>query len=137
MNTTLVCSMCHVECKSQKDSPRPLHYTLHFSHDTILCLSQRTRPAGFEPAASWFEAKRSIRLSYGRVAPHPRRADSGRVFEVVDEPWCLTDHILPRVRSSIGGENAVFPLSAPPLLALLSVKASKAAGVPGPPSSRH
>jgi hypothetical protein len=25
------------------------------------------RPAGIEPAASWFEARRSVRLSYGRT----------------------------------------------------------------------
>ncbi len=28
------------------------------------------RPAGLEPAAYWFEASRSIQLSYGRIAPY-------------------------------------------------------------------
>jgi hypothetical protein len=32
------------------------------------------RPEGLEPPAYWFEASRSIQLSYGRIAPsyHPR-----------------------------------------------------------------
>src|ERR1041385_8737049 len=34
------------------------------------------RPEGLEPPAYWFEASRSIQLSYGRIASsyHPRRA---------------------------------------------------------------
>ena len=43
------------------------HDTLHITQE-FFSVTTRARPAGFEPAASWFEAKRSIRLSYGRVA---------------------------------------------------------------------
>src|SRR3989344_8463474 len=33
------------------------------------CPTKTLRPAGLEPAAYWFEASRSIRLSYGRKNP--------------------------------------------------------------------
>ncbi len=40
------------------------------------------RPEGLEPPAYWFEASRSIHLSYGRLdlrLPQAGRADSGRI----------------------------------------------------------
>ena len=34
------------------------------------------RPEGIEPPASWFEAKRSIQVSYGRVETNPSTRDA-------------------------------------------------------------
>ena len=45
-----------------KARPTPL-YTFYFQLFTFFLV----RPAGLEPAAYWFEASRSIQLSYGRA----------------------------------------------------------------------
>ena len=49
-------------------------HTFYFSLLTFYFLFstfyfQKVRPAGLEPAAYWFEASRSIQLSYGRGTP--------------------------------------------------------------------
>ena len=77
--------MCHVKCVTcnVRAWPWPLSCS-YIPHDTLNMTQpfvslRRARPAGFEPAASWFEAKRSIRLSYGRVAAMVKRGPCHRM----------------------------------------------------------
>ena len=51
------------------------------------------RPEGFEPPASWFEAKRSIRVSYGR--PASMIAHRGRRTRDAAE-WTRVRGVIPR-----------------------------------------
>ena len=57
--------------------------------ETYKYLKVLARPEGFRPPASWFEARRSIRMSYGRVASAARRlrALSAAGFCSPPAPW--------------------------------------------------
>lgn len=45
------------------------------------------RPAGLEPATSWFEATRSIQLRYGRFDDEIMRCPVGQVNEQAADNW--------------------------------------------------
>jgi hypothetical protein len=78
------------------------------------------RPEGFEPPAYWFEASRSIQVSYGRrtmIAANPVRTESHNAG--TDQLVCRGTRFVPTI---------VCPLSS--VIATLIVTASGGSGVP-------
>jgi hypothetical protein len=68
-NVMFLCVLASGRSRSLRSHPEPFR-TSRFRESTSPLEGFVARPEGLEPPAYWFEASCSIRLSYGRVAPH-------------------------------------------------------------------